>query len=207
MQVPVSEVSLDTHPGVLDVRSREEFLKLHVCGSANIPNIAVADRLFELPPPRGGADEPEVKLVIVHELEHAQLEDLKVFLTEKGYTVEECIRGSELVVGGKWPVECGKSFGCLWKPNPALSLCWEKIKNVHNDPKTRRLTCIDLAAGKGKERNEKVCTFEKKKEMEETACLLLLKAGMRWELIIWNANGARLTPSLLVRWKSSQIKT
>jgi rhodanese-related sulfurtransferase len=139
--------------GVLDVRNREEFLKLHVKDSANIPDVAVADRLFELPPPRGGDDEPPVKLVVVHDLEAAAVDELVGFLSGKGYIVDVTVRGSELVAGGPFVLASGKSFGCLWKPNPALAKCWDQIKNVaNNSGKTHaRLTCIDLAAGNGRD--------------------------------------------------------
>jgi rhodanese-related sulfurtransferase len=137
----------DRGVGFLDVRKRDEFLKLHVKGSAHIPDVAVADRLFELPPPQGGPDEPAVRLVLVHDLDEAQLADLTAFLVEKGYTVVESVRGSELVVGGRFQVATGKEFGCLWRPNPALARCWQRIKEIHPDPRAERLTCIDLAAG------------------------------------------------------------
>jgi tellurite methyltransferase len=140
-------------PGILDLRSREGFLALHLVGAAHVPAAELNDRLFELPPPQGGPDEPAVTLLVVHEHDDEAERDKTVeFLTGKGYTVVQTVHGKDLAGGAhaQEALESGKRFACLWRPNPALDACWERIREVTRNWLGRKV-CLDLAAGNGRD--------------------------------------------------------
>jgi hypothetical protein len=145
MQPPIPTLA-----GVLDVRSRESFLALHRKGAAHMPVAEINDRLFELPPPQGGPDEPPVVLELVHELEEAACDAAVELLTAKGYSVNSVEHGRDLAARhAESALQSGKSYNGLWRPNPALDKCWDRIRE--ETQKVPRRTCLDLAAGNGRD--------------------------------------------------------
>lgn len=135
--------------GVLDVRSREAYLAHHVVDSGHIPRAELEERVFELPAPQGGPDEPAVHLIVVYD---DKVEDVTTFLTSKGYSVTETVEGSKLIERfTASQLESGKNFFCLWRPNPALEKCWNVILEELKDWKGERRLCFDLAAGNGRD--------------------------------------------------------
>ncbi len=115
-----------------------------------MPVAEINDRLFELPPPQGGPDEPPVVLQLVHELEEAGCEAAVGLLTAKGYCVNSIEHGRDLAARhAEDTLQSGKSYNVLWRPNPALLKCWDSIKEETRS--VPRRACLDLAAGNGRD--------------------------------------------------------
>lgn len=128
---------------VLDLRnSREDYLALHIVGSAHMPLSELQERFFELPAP------PDTLTVV---LEDDTAEDsVAATLRDKGYEVTRVVRAAQLT--HRKDCESGKAFNCLWKANPSLLDCWPHIVAELQtwDPQMKRV-CIDLAAGNGRD--------------------------------------------------------
>ena len=143
--------NLDVSVNILDMRSREAFLASHHKRAGHFVGGDLTNRMFELPPRGDVSVEPPVQMLVVYD-DPVALETTCTFLEENGYSVIERVTGCDLPK--RFPEKelmSGKSFFTLWRPNPALLKCWQRILDDHIASPERKRVCLDLAAGNGRD--------------------------------------------------------
>jgi len=131
---------LENKIGLIDLRSSDDFIRLHIKGSCSIPWSRMQNSMHELP-----ANHRPIAIMGHQD----QLMSAEVFLLSKGYQlVDKVIADSALFsnIENKTLLEKGCHSTQLWQANPLLQ---EVISQVENKVKSR--TALDLAAGAGRD--------------------------------------------------------
>jgi SAM-dependent methyltransferase len=147
LQQPRDEASAPV-PARVDIRDRESFLALHLRNACHLPYTEFSTRLFELPPPCGDkAVEPLSELSITYDREEI-IDEVVELLESRGYSIVERVPAKSLPERK----DCISGRGTyIWKPNPALVKCWDRIlAHAAQHPEQKRI-CLDLAAGNGRD--------------------------------------------------------
>jgi tellurite methyltransferase len=125
---------------LIDLRSSEQFITLHIKGSCSLPWERLPESMHELP-----ASHKAISLLG----DKSQVDSAKAFLTNKGYRIKE----SFIIDDEFWQkmseqqsVESGCHSVALWQANPLLT---EVITLLEKEVTGR--TAIDLACGAGRD--------------------------------------------------------
>ncbi len=131
---------LENNIGLIDLRSSDDFIRLHIKGSCSIPWSRLQNSMHELP-----ANHHPIAIMGHQD----QLVSAEVFLLSKGYQLVDKVIADSALFSNKENnplLEKGHQSSQLWQANPFLQ---EVIGQIESRIKGR--TALDLAAGAGRD--------------------------------------------------------